>query len=280
MNNLTKEVQRAVPAGMDGDRIVRIAITLIRQSDIAKATGTATTSLSECDPQSFAAALLTSSALGLEPGIGGLAYLVPYRNSRARMVECTLIVGYRGHAALAWRHPRVQDFGSGYVLPSDEFDWEDGMDQYLRHKPDLEARANPKAEPVAYYAWGKLAGGGRKIEVMPAEKVREFRRGKVGPQGKDMIDPNHWMERKVPLRQVLKSMPWSVTDWANVVDERTGLELAHMSAPARITTEVGAAEVPDRPMIDQAGDLPVEDAAADDPWVTGEVAQPGSGGPR
>ncbi|WP_257692335.1 recombinase RecT, partial [Mycobacterium tuberculosis] len=99
---LVPQLARAVPKGMDPDRIARIVQTEIRKSRNAKAAGIAKQSLDDCTQESFAGALLTSAALGLEPGVNGECYLVPYRDTRRGVVECQLIIGYQGIVKLFW----------------------------------------------------------------------------------------------------------------------------------------------------------------------------------
>jgi putative phage-type endonuclease len=103
----------------DADRIARLALTVVRQDP----------KLAECSPESFAGALLTASALGLEPGVNGEAYLVPTRR------ECTLIVGYQGYAKLFWQHPLAKHLDAQAVHANDEFDYAYGLEPYLTHKP-------------------------------------------------------------------------------------------------------------------------------------------------
>ena len=57
---LTPELARAVPKGMDADRIARLVTTEVRKSRNAKAAGIARQSLEDCTHESFAGALLTA----------------------------------------------------------------------------------------------------------------------------------------------------------------------------------------------------------------------------
>src|SRR5690625_5861271 len=85
INQMQGEIARALPKGMDADRMARLALTVVRQ----------TPRLAESTPQSFAGALLTAAALGLEPGVNGEADLVPYRGKKECITECQLIIGYQ-----------------------------------------------------------------------------------------------------------------------------------------------------------------------------------------
>ncbi len=203
---LRPEIARAAPKHMDADRIARLALTVVRKDK----------ALANCKPESFAAALLTASALGLEPGINGEAYLVAYKG------EATLIVGYQGYAKLFWQHPLAQHLDAQAVHEHDEFDYAYGLDPYLKHKPAL----GDRGKVVAYYAVAALSTGAKVFVVISPDEAKALRGGKVGVSG-NIPDPMHWMERKTALRQLFKLLPKSPTlARALDSDERTGTELA------------------------------------------------------
>ena len=235
IQRLEPEIARALPKAMDADRIARIALTLLRQSDIqAVKDGKPEQSLAACDPHSFAGALLTASALGLEPGINGEAYLVPYKR------ECTLIVGYQGLTKLFWQHPLAHYLDAHAVYEADEFDYAYGLNQYLTHKP---ARGD-RGDVVNYWAAGQLTNGAARFVVLTPEEVKKLRRGKVGPSGQ-IADPQLWMERKTALRQLLKLMPKSVSlDAALRVDDQRGSILNKRQVAAAIAEKMPLPELP------------------------------------
>lgn len=266
IHKLEPEIARALPKAMNADRIARIALTLLRQSDMqAIKDDKPEQSLALCDPQSFAGALLTASALGLEPGINGEAYLVPYKR------ECTLIVGYQGLVKLFWQHPLAAYLDAHAVYANDEFDYAYGLSPHLTHKP-----ARGDRGPVTHYwAAGQLANRIPRFVVLTADEVKALRRGKVGPSGQ-IADPQRWMERKTPLRQLLKLMPKSVTlDAAMQVDEQRGSVLSRRAVPAAIAEQLPIPELPpvDAPEPEQ-GSRPVTGAE-----VRGATAAP-SAAPR
>lgn len=201
---LTPEIQRALPKGMDGDRIARLALTAIRKDR----------ALAECTPESFAGALLTASALGLDPGVNGEAYLVAYKG------ECTLIVGYQGFARLFWQHPLARHLDAQAVHANDAFDYAYGLEPFLRHKPAF----GDRGEIVAYYAVAALSSGAKAFVVLTPEEIKALR-ASTRPQ--KIADPQHWLERKTCLRQLFKLLPKSTQMLTALdADERPGSELA------------------------------------------------------
>lgn len=228
ITRLQPEIARALPKHMDADRLARLALTVVRQSDIeARKAHRPESSLANCTPESFAGALLTAAALGLEPGVNQEAYLVPYKG------ECTLIVGYQGYAKLFWQHPLAKHLDAHAVHQNDQFDYAYGIAQYLRHKP-----ARGERGPITdYYAVAELSTGASAFVVLSVAEVKLLRGGKVGPSGK-IPDPQHWMERKTALRQLVKLLPKSANLIAAIaVDEQRGSTLVERDVPATISRE-------------------------------------------
>lgn len=223
---LTPELARAVPKGMDADRIARLVTTEVRKSRNAKAAGIAKQSLEDCTQESFAGALLTASALGLEPGVNGECYLVPYRDNRRRVVECQLIIGYQGIVKLFWQHPRAARIDAQWVGANDDFRYTMGLNPTLEH---TKAQGD-RGKPVYFYAVVEVTGAQPLWDVFTADEIKELRRGKVGSSG-DIKDPQHWMERKTALKQVLKLAPKTTRlDAAIRSDDRPGTDLSRSQA--------------------------------------------------
>ena len=208
LEQMKPELQRALPKHMSGDRITRITLTEIRKNPL----------LAECTGSSFFGSLLTAAALGLEPGVNGECYLVPYRNRKADIVECQLIVGYQGVAKLFWHHQLAKRLSAEYVCANDHFLFDKGLHPRLEHTP----ATGDRGAIVGYYAIAELSTGGLAFDYFTADQIKALRQGKVGTSG-DIADNEHWMERKTALKQVLKLMPKSVElVQAIAVDETVG----------------------------------------------------------
>ncbi len=65
-----KAVSKALPRHLHPDRFIRVALTAMMR----------TPKLASCDQKSFFDAMLTLSALGIEPD-GRRAHLIPFRNN-------------------------------------------------------------------------------------------------------------------------------------------------------------------------------------------------------
>lgn len=215
------EIARALPRHMTGDRFTRLVLTQIRK----------TPKLALCTPESFFGALLTAAALGLEPGVNGECWPLPYENKDAGTVECELVVGYQGIAKMFWQHPLAARLDSGYVCEKDTFSWSKGLVPHLDHVP----ADGDRGAVTHYYAIVGLSTGATQFDVFTADQIKRLRRGKVGPSGK-IPDPEHWMERKTALKQVLKLMPKAVElAQALAIDEQVG----SINTARQITEQTG-----------------------------------------
>ncbi len=192
------EMARVMPDEMNPDRMARLALTVLRK----------TPQLNDCTPESFLGSLMTCSQLGLEPstGQGAEAYLVPHKNKKRNVVECTLIISYQGFAKLFWNSPQAKHLDAQAVFAGDHFEYEYGLEPKLVHRPALSGRG----QVIAYYAVAALTSGGSAFVVLSPEDVAAIRGGKVGPSG-DIKDPMRWMEKKTALKQLVKLLPKSST---------------------------------------------------------------------
>lgn len=252
ITRMQPEIARALPKHLDADRMARLALTAVRKNP----------KLAECTPESFAGALLTAAALGLEPGVNDECYLVPYRD-KSRGMECQLIVGYQGLSKQYFQSPLAAYLDAQAVFEGDDFDYAYGTDPFLRHKPK---KGGDRGAVTDYYAVAKLTTGATRFVVLSPEEVKELRRGKVGPSG-DIPDPQRWMERKTALRQLLKLLPKSPSLAQTLrADERSGRELFRErmddraveagNAPAAIETSSPAAALEVYPEPDEAPPAP------------------------
>jgi recombination protein RecT len=202
------EIQRALPAHMSADRMSRIALTEFRKNP----------KLAECDPRSVFAAVIMSSQLGLEVGIQGQAYLVPYnKNKRVgngwqKTVECQFIPGWQGLADLVSRSGRASVW-TGAVYEGDEFDYQMGDQQYIKHKAG-DNHGDPKFL-THVYAVGRIKDAVWPIiEVWTVGRVKKHRDryNKVGQAHYSFTDDHNFemYGRKIALLQVIKYMPKSV----------------------------------------------------------------------
>lgn len=189
------EVAKALPSVMTPERFTRIALSAVSN----------TPELADCTPGSFIGALLNAAQLGLEPNTPlGQAYLIPFKNNRKGITECTFQIGYKGMLDLAYRSGEIQTIQAHTVYENDEFDYELGLDPILKHKP---AKAN-RGKAIYYYAIFKLVNGGQGFQVMSREDVESHARKdsksfKYGPWQTNFDE----MAKKTVMKKLLKFAP-------------------------------------------------------------------------
>lgn len=188
------QLEAALPKHLTVDRMIRLSLTAFSQNP----------KLQQCSSKSIFSSIITASQLGLEPGVNGQGYLVPYGG------ECTFIPGWKGLVDLAQRGGRSSVW-TGAVYEGDDFDYMLGDSPYCKHRPCGEFDVDKLTH---VYAIGRVKDSEMAIiEVWPVKKVRaHFVKTVVKP-----LQPNHYSHkhfeayaRKVALLQVLKYMPQSI----------------------------------------------------------------------
>jgi recombination protein RecT len=163
---MKKHLQMALPKHVTPERMVRVALTAM----------TKTPKLADCDQASFFQALFQCSQWGLEPD-GRRAHLIPFENKRKGIVECQLIIDYKGLAELAFRSGMVKSIHAQEVREGDIFDF--SMGQVTDHVPHAFRRDPGKPAQAgrvyAYYCIVEMAGDARKCEVMSLDEVNAIR---------------------------------------------------------------------------------------------------------
>jgi recombination protein RecT len=209
LESFKSEIARALPRHLNPDRMARIALTCFRMNP----------TLAECTPGSVFAAVVQASQLGLEPGLMGQAYLIPYnkkvkRNGRDEWIkECQLIPGYQGLLDLVRRTGLVVSIEAHVVYSRDHFDLSFGLTPVLEHKPVLDG---DRGERRLAYAVAKLKDGGVHVEVMTRTEIESIRDrsqnvvnakkyGKTTPWDTDT--DQMWL--KTVLRRISKFLPKS-----------------------------------------------------------------------
>lgn len=191
------EIARALPRHLNADRLCRIALTCFRM----------TPKLAECEPASVFAAVVQAAQLGLEPGLLGQAYLIPYKD------KCQLIPGYQGLLELVRRSGMVEELAIYVVHERDEFSVQFGSSPKVEHVPYLDG--DPGAAKLAYGV-AKLKGGGQHIEVMTKAQIERIRdRSTNVINAKKYSKETPWdtdadeMWRKTVARRICKYLPKS-----------------------------------------------------------------------
>jgi len=182
------QVAKALPKHLTPDRFIRIACTAIMR----------TPKLQQCDQASFFNSLLTLSQLGIEPD-GRRAHLIPFENRKRNVMECQLILDYKGIVELAMRTGQVSYIHADIICENDTFEYNKG--EIKQHKIDFK---KPRGKVYASYAICRFKDGTEKAEVMPMEEIVAIKnRSRAGNSGPWVTDFNE-MAKKTVFRRLSK----------------------------------------------------------------------------
>jgi len=202
---MAPEIAKVLPKHIKSDHLLRVALTEIRKNP----------KLLECSSQSLLGALMLAAQLGLEPGILGHAYLIPYYNSKTRSTEVQFQIGYKGYIDLVRRSGELQTLDVHEVCRNDVFEYEYGLTPKLMHRPALENRG----APYCYYAIAKLKDGGFSYLVMSIQDVEKFRKRSKSPDYGPWVTDYDAMAKKTVIKQLAKYLPLSTEIQMQIVQD-------------------------------------------------------------
>lgn len=191
------QLAAALPKHVSPDRMIRLACTEFAKNPL----------LQKCTPVSVFGAIIQASQLGLEIGVLGQAYLVPYRNSKNNAYEAQFIPGYKGLIGLARRSGEVTSIETNIVYANDRFDLKLGLDTSVEHVPNLDG---DRGAPRLVYGVAKFRDGGHHFEWMTMGDVNKIRaRSKASSNGPWVTDYEQ-MVRKTLIRRMSNYLPMSI----------------------------------------------------------------------
>lgn len=193
LEKLKPQLALALPKHMNADRMARLALTAFSTSK----------QLQECDPKSIAGSIMTAGQLGLEPGVNGAGYLIPYKST------CTFVPGWKGLVDLVSRSGRGTVY-TGVIFNDQKYTFKDGAhrDLIIHNETNLD----DENDITHAYAIGWVKDAAMPIiELWTVEKIRKHRE-KYNKVGNQHYSYKNWEMycRKIPLLQVLKYMPTSI----------------------------------------------------------------------
>jgi len=221
------EIAAALPKHLTSDRMIRLALTEFTKNK----------QLQTCTPASVYAGIIQSSQLGLEIGVMGQAYLVPYRNNKTGKTEAQFIPGYKGLIALARRSGDVTSIETHIVYERDTFELELGIETKVRHVPNLDG---DRGRARLVYGVAHFKDGGHHFEWMSLQEVERIRaRSKAANSGPWVTDYEQ-MVRKTLIRRMSNYLPMSI-------ELSNALEIDRMVEDGKAAIIDGAGMVTEKP---------------------------------
>jgi len=238
-------IAMALPAHINAEKMARVAITSVVR----------TPKLLECEPATLMDAVLQASTLGLLPdGVLGHGYILPYKDKKTGKLVATFIPGYKGLLDLARRSGEVAWIQARIVYAGDEFDYEYGMGNTLRHVP---ARAHGK-EPgdfKAVYCIAKFKSSGEfQFEVMYKDQIKKIQNSSRGGNTGAWVSDWESMALKTVIRRLCKFLPLNPEHHAYVTRDEYA-EAGVLGEYLETTAEVLPPEDPMDPLDALAEDL-------------------------
>lgn len=191
------QIASALPKHISPDRMIRLACTEFSRNKL----------LQKCTPTSIFGAIIQSSQLGLEVGILGQAYLIPYRNNKENSYEAQFIPGYKGLISLARRSGEVTSIETHIVYENDKFDLKLGIDSVIEHIPFLDG---DRGSPKLVYGVAKFRDGGHHFEWMTIGEVNNVRARSRAANNSPWVTDYSQMIRKTLVRRMANYLPMSI----------------------------------------------------------------------
>lgn len=208
-------IQAVMPKHMSSERLYQLAVSTINQ----------TPKLAECDSASLLSCVMKCSALGLEPSaVDGLgrAYILPFYNGKAKRMQATFIVGYKGLIDLVRRSGQLKSIHAQAVYEGDSFDyWEDETGQHFKFRPDRSAEHSPDRLTDVYMT-ASLKDGGFVFEHMTKAEVDAIRKRSKSANSGPWVTDYEAMALKTVIRRAARYLPMSSeAQQAVAADENT-----------------------------------------------------------
>jgi len=200
-------VKSIAPRHLSPDRLARMALTAASRNP----------RLLQATQGSVLKSVIEASTLGLDcSGLLGQGYLVPYKNGKLSdqmnrpVYEAQFQAGYLGLCDLARRSGEVLDIRAVAVYEGDEFDYEEGLKPFIKHKPLRDPDAIPNGKSIRYvYAVADLKAGLQKQKVMTRGQVEAIRKRSRAANEGPWVTDYEAMALKTVTRQLLKWLPLS-----------------------------------------------------------------------
>jgi len=158
-----------------------------------------TPALAKCTRESIFESVLSAARMGLDcSGLHGHGYLIAYGR------KCTFIPGWRGLVSIARRASGVQDLKANVIHERDDWEYREGLEPDLVHKPCLLTDRGPV---IAAYAVAYLDTGRVHFEVVGKAEIDAIAKDSRSDSWK-----NHYaaMARKTAVRRLCNNLPRSL----------------------------------------------------------------------
>ena len=160
--------------------------------------------LLRCSSQSLFGSILYFAEIGLPFNTPeGFGYISTEYNEGG--YEAVPIIGYRGLIEIAYRNPKVKSIRIQAVYEGDEFEYEYGTQEYIKHKPNIFAKSERKL--IAVYAIVKIQDIDPLFVVVHKAQLDELKKISKSSSEFAKNDVFNIMESKVAIKLLFKMLP-------------------------------------------------------------------------
>ena len=169
--------------------------------------------LLKCTPQSLFGSILYFAEIGLPFNTPeGFGYILPYVNKGT--TEATPIIGYRGLIEMAYRNPKLKSIRIQSVYEKDNFDYEYGTTEFIKHKPFKDGE---RGNLIAVYAIAQIEGIDPLFVVVHKPELDKIQ--KLSKSGSSSYSPYNngtdvfnIMQAKAAIKLLFKTLPKTDND--------------------------------------------------------------------
>ena len=260
MENGTAQFKAALPAHIPVERFKRVLLTAVQNN----------TQLATADRRTFFNSAMKCAQDGLLPD-GREAALVIYKTKvkvqgKEVWIDAVQYMPMIGGLRKKVRNSKeLATWDVKAVYEKDEFEYEEGLDLVLKHKPYIDG---PPGKLRAVYSVARLKSGEVSIDVMPiwqVERIRNLSKAKDNGPWKDHFDE---MAKKTVARRHSKVLPMS-TDLDDLIRQDDEL-YDHEGASDKAQLPADR-----RPQLSDFSAMPENGIATEDPKAAkAEAAEP------
>ena len=208
--NMRAEIAKQLPKGIDPDRFIRTAITVVQMHP----------ELLEANRTSLFGAVMLAAKDGLLPD--GREATIQIYNTKVKQNGKEIWIKQAQYMPMVHGLlKKMYEAGAAYidaaaVYEKDHFVFVRGDNPRLEHEPDLVS--DDPGKVIAAYAIVKLANGEVKREVMPRRDIEKVRRASKAPDGPGW---SNWYDQfaiKAVLKRVYKQIPHQTEELLRVIE--------------------------------------------------------------
>jgi len=221
-------LQLAAAKHLDPERLMRVALSLARQPQLA-----------DCTPTSILSCVMQSAQLGLEP-ILGRCYYIPFNAKKGEVWEkqAQFILGYQGLIELARRSGQIKMIYAEVVCRNDQFSYELGLNPDLKHVP----APGDRGEKVGVYAVVRYKDDGFNFIYLTKADVEKAKARSASVKSKrqspwDTDEDAMW--KKTAIRALRSVLPLQVEQALQVETEPGQLRPVDFDEAVAVDTETG-----------------------------------------